>query len=131
MTFVLYWLESLCSYLLYVVFKGLSFVKCTRWFSYSVLHCSSHNPCICVKNLNNWHFLSWLQQFRRPKQQFIVFLGSTVSGNANYVVIKSINLFLLLATNLLLPNNLCTVDLSIFMVGVVPLWEWCILIGFL
>ena len=129
MTFVLYWLGSQCSYLLYMVFKGLSFVKCTRWLSYSVLPCSSHNPCLCVNKLKHLTFLSWLQQFGRPKQQFIVFLGSTVSGNSNNVVIKSINFLLLLAANLLLPNNLCTVDLFIFMSRVVPLWECCVLIG--
>ena len=42
-------------------------------------------------------------------------LGSTIFGNANNVVVKS--KFFSLAANLLLPINLCTVDLSIIWVG--------------
>ena len=37
--------------------------------------------------------------------------------------------FFSLAANLLLPINLCTVDLFIFLGRAVPFWECCILIG--
>ena len=57
---------------------------------------------------------SWLQQFGRPNYN-LLYLGSTIFGNVNNVVVKS--KFFSLATNLLLPINLCTVDLSIIWVG--------------
>ena len=76
-----------------------------------------------------WTIILWLQQFDRPKLQFIVFWVVPFLGTSIMLLLNSNSFSFLLAANLLLPINLCTVDLSIFMGGVVPLWECCILIG--
>ena len=79
-----------------------------------------------IAGIQYW-WQSLLQQFGRPKLQFIVFWEVPFLGMP-ILLLLNLNFFSL-AANLLLPINLCTVELSIFMGGVLPLWECCILIG--
>ena len=100
-----------------------------------------NKPCFCLSSYTSycsiWSIFSWFHQVRQylnslyircpvltiilsynrlaDQLQFIVFGKYRFFWNVNVVVVKS-NILLLAAT-LLLPINLCTVDLSISWVG--------------
>ena len=116
------WLQ--CSYLWYMVFKAYSLSSV----------CSDLAPRFCLVQVIILVFVNKIFDiFCRgynilvdQNNNLLFLLGSTVSGNSNNVVIKSINLFLL-ATNLLLPNKIFIYSRLVhFMFKVVPFF-WGIL----